>query len=66
MGFEGSPESFNRGQGKFCGVDQGHPEKTVVNPVELRRVDDANKISTMTAGIERDIQSLVLKTLHEW
>ena len=72
MGFEGSAESFDRGQGKFCDVDQVDLEKTVVHqktvvhPVELRRVHDANEISTMKTGAERHRRSLVLKTLREW
>jgi hypothetical protein len=69
MDFEGSAESgemINRGQGKFWDVDQAQPERTVVKPVELRRILDKDEVSTMSTGNERAVQSLIKKTLREW
>jgi hypothetical protein len=65
MKFEGSAESFHRGYGRFFDVEQDHPDKTVVQPVQLRRLDDANEISMMKTDT-KDPRSLVLKTLREW
>ena len=69
MDFEGSDEPselINRGQGKFWDVDQAQPERTVVKSVELRRIVDKNEVSTMSTGKEKDVRSLVEKTLREW
>jgi predicted nucleotide-binding protein with TIR-like domain len=57
---------INCGGGRFWSVDEGHPERTVVKPVQLRRVVDQSAISTMTSGNEKDIRSLIKRTLLEW
>jgi hypothetical protein len=69
MEFEGSSEpgeTIIRGQGKYWDVDEAHPERTVIKPVELRRIVDKTEVSTMTEGKEKDVRSLVVKTLREW
>lgn len=66
MEFKGPSKSFNQGDGSFFDVDRDSPEKTIVYPVVLRRIDDANEIVTMDTGTDSDKQSLVLKKLREW
>ena len=67
--FEGSAESsevIDRGGGRFWDVDQAQPEKTVVKPVDLRRVLEKNDVSTMNFGNEKEIRALIKKTLRKW
>jgi len=69
MEFEGSAtgsETINRGQGKYWDVDEAHPERTVIKPVELRRILDKTQVSTMAEGKETERRPLVVKTLDEW
>jgi hypothetical protein len=69
MEFEGSAEAretITRGQGKYWDVDEAHPERTVIKPVELRRIVDKTEVSTMTEGKEKDLRSLVMETLRQW
>lgn len=56
----------NRGVGKFWNVDEAHPENTVVQPVQLRRVQDDSDISTMTSGNEKALRSLIKRILLGW
>jgi len=56
----------NCGEGKFWNVDEAHPENTVVQPVQLRRVQDDSAISLMTSGKEKAIWSLIKRILLEW
>jgi hypothetical protein len=67
--FEGSAKPgapLMRGHGKFWDVDEARPEKTSVRSVDLRRIVDANVIATITDGKEKDVRSLIIKTLDEW
>ena len=69
MEFEGSAEAretITRGQCKYWDVDEAHPEKTVIKTAELRRLLDKTEVSTMTEGKEKDVQSLVMRTLRDW
>jgi len=69
MDFEGSDEPgevINRGNGKFWDIDQAQPERTVVRPVELRRIVDKNDLSIMNTGNEKNVRSLIEKTIREW
>ena len=63
MSFKGSAE-LSWGGGKFYDVDQA--ESTVLKPVELRRISDANEIKTMLDGTPTDRESLVAKTIDAW
>ena len=63
MSFKGSAE-LSWGGGKFYDVDQA--ESTVLKPVELRRISDANEIKTMLDGTTTDRKSLVSKTIDAW
>jgi hypothetical protein len=38
----------------------------VVKSVELRRIVDKDEVSTMSTGKEKNVRSLVEKTLREW
>lgn len=60
----GSP--YLRGKGKFWSVDEANPERTIPKPMQLRRVTDAEVVSTMTTGNEKDIRAQVRKTLDRW
>ncbi|MDC8447990.1 MAG: nucleotide-binding protein [Nitrospira sp.] len=55
-----------RGGGKFWDINEAHPEKTIVKPMQLRRIQEDGIISTMTKGDEEAVRSLVRKTLLEW
>jgi hypothetical protein len=57
---------ITNGGGRFWNVDEFHPERTIVKPIQLRRVADPKAISTMTRGSEKAKQALVRKTLDEW
>ena len=59
-------ETITRGHGKFWAVDEVHPEKTEIIPIELRRLDDTSEVSILTEGKEQDLRLLVMKTLREW
>lgn len=56
----------NRGGGKFWNVDESHPEKTIVKPIRLRRVQDQKDVATMTDGSEKAVRALIKKTILEW
>jgi hypothetical protein len=64
LGETGVP--ITAGQGKYWDVDEAHPEKTVVNPMKLRRIVDGRNIATMTSGKEKDIQQVVVRALRDW
>jgi hypothetical protein len=69
MEFEGSAEprdTITRGHGKYWDVDEAHPERTVIKPVQLRRILDKTEKSTITEGSEKDIKAWVMRTLDEW
>lgn len=55
-----------RGQGRFWDVDEAHPERTVVKTTQLRRLRDKSDILAMTGGKEKDIRSVVARTLRDW
>lgn len=55
-----------RGSGRFWDMDESHPEQTKVKPSELRRLTDPRAIATMSEGTEKEVRSLVRKTLLEW
>jgi Predicted nucleotide-binding protein containing TIR-like domain len=55
-----------RGSGRFWDLDESHPEQTKVKPSELRRLTDPGAIVTMSEGSEKEVRSLVRKTLLEW
>jgi hypothetical protein len=59
-------ESIKQGFGSFWEVDEYHPEKTRIKPVEFKRIFDENVISTMTSGRKKEVESLVIKTITEW
>lgn len=54
------------GHGRFWKVDERHLEKTIITPIQLRRITDKIAISTMTSGSEKDVRMLVLRTLVDW
>jgi hypothetical protein len=67
--FEGSAKTgapLMRGHGQFWDVDEARPEKTNVRSVDLRRIVDSNVVATITDGKEKDVRSLIIKTLDEW
>ena len=69
MEFEGSAEPGDmiiRGHGKYWDVDEAHPEKTEIKPVQLRRILDKTEKSIMTTGSEKDIKAWVMRKLGEW
>jgi hypothetical protein len=69
MEFEGSAETsetITRGHGKYWDVDEAHPERTIIKPIQLRRIVDRTVVSTITEGKETQLRSLVMKTLAEW
>lgn len=69
MEFEVSREASEpiiRGQGRFWDVDETHPERTVVKAVQLRRVGDKSDILAMTSGKDKDIRSVIVRTLRDW
>ena len=55
-----------RGEGKFWDVDEFHPEKTLIKPMQIKRISDEEVIDVMTLGDEKEIKLLVKKTLAEW
>lgn len=55
-----------RGTGRFWNVDEAHPEKTVVKPIRLHRVENDGAVAVMTGGSEKAVRSLVRQTLHRW
>lgn len=55
-----------RGGGKFWDINEAYPEKTIVKPMQLRRIRESDILSTMTRENERTVSSLVRKTLLEW
>jgi hypothetical protein len=55
-----------RGEGKFWDVDEFHPEKTLIKPMQIKRIPDEEDIAVMTGGNEKEIKGLVKKTLAEW
>jgi hypothetical protein len=55
-----------RGKGKFWSVDEACPERTIPKPMQFRRVTDPATIATMTTGSEKEIRTLVKKTLDRW
>ena len=57
---------ITRGLGRFWKVDEAHPDKTIIKPIQLRRVTEGNVVSTMTSGKANDIRTLVVQTLAEW
>jgi hypothetical protein len=59
-------EPLMRGKDKFWDVDEAHPEKTSVKPVDLRRIVEKNVVTTITDGKEKDVRSLIIKTIDEW
>ncbi len=59
-------EIIDRGEGKFWDVDQEHPERTAIRQVALHRVVDKNEMLAMSRGNEKEVRSLVIKTLDEW
>ena len=64
MNFRRSAEIIDRGEGIFWDIDQAHPERTAIRGVALHRVVDKNEMFVMSRGNEKDVQSLVIKTLH--
>ena len=55
-----------RGEGKFWDVDEFHPEKTLIKPMQIKRVTNEEDIAVMTGGKDKEIELLVKKTLVEW
>jgi len=66
MIFRRSADIFDRGEGTFWDIDQVHPERTAIRPVELHRILDKDEMTKMRTGNEKEVQSLVMKTLREW
>ena len=58
--------TISRGEGKFWNIDEAHPERTIVKPVQLRRVVAKDAVETMMAGTEKEVRTLVKKTLRQW
>jgi Predicted nucleotide-binding protein containing TIR-like domain len=61
-----SGETISRGSGRFWNVDETHPERTIIKPIQIRRILDAGALETIAAGNEKAIGSLIQKTLSEW
>ena len=57
---------FIRGVGKFWDLDESHPEKTIIKPIQIHRIEDENIVSTMQEGNEKEIKLILKKTLNEW
>jgi hypothetical protein len=69
MDFEGGGDAdalITRGRGRFWKVDEAHPGKTIVTPIQLRRITEKTAVSTMTSGTEKDVRMLIIHTLAEW
>jgi len=67
--FEGPTDPgvpIGRGHGKFWDINESHPEKTIVKPVELRRILDESDVAAMIAGSEKDRSAIVVKALNSW
>jgi hypothetical protein len=57
---------ITRGRGRFWDVNEAYLDKTIIKPIQLRRVTERQVISTMTTGKANDIRTLVVQTLAEW
>jgi hypothetical protein len=57
---------FMRGGGKFWDVDEAHPEKTTIDPIQIHRIEDENIILTMQEGNNNERSIILKKTLDEW
>lgn len=55
-----------RGKGKFWDINEAHPEKTIIKPIELHRIRNKNTVGIINHGKEKEIQLIVKKTLEEW
>jgi hypothetical protein len=67
--FEGPPtgsEPLTRGHGKFWDVDEAHPRKTTVKPIELRRITDSSVMPIFLEGKQKEVCAVVKKMLDEW
>lgn len=67
--FEGaavSGKGVTRGAGKFWDIDEAHPDRTVVKPLELHRLSGKGDFETMSTGREQDVRALIVKTLRDW
>jgi hypothetical protein len=57
---------ITRGRGKFWKVDEAHPDKTIITPIQVRRVTEETALDTIESGTEKDLQMLITHTLSEW
>ncbi len=62
----GTVGTITRGDGKFWDVDEFHPEKTVLKPIQLRRVLAQDQMLTMTGGTDNAVKALVTEILGSW
>jgi hypothetical protein len=66
INFKGPAEPddiLDRGDGKFSQFDEANPKRTLVKPVELRRVVDDKAVAIMNNGGNKDRQALIKKVL---
>jgi hypothetical protein len=68
MEFESVPggQPMGRGKGRFWDIDDADPGRSVVKPIELRRIADAGHVERMKAGRQKDVRALVTRTLEDW
>ena len=59
-------DAVSRGSGTFWEVDEFHPEKTVLKPIELRRVAVQEQVQVMTQGTGSARQALATQILENW
>jgi hypothetical protein len=62
----GPDKPFVRGSGKFWDVDESHPERTVIKPIRVRRIEDEDMISLIREGNPKKISTMLQKVLKEW
>jgi hypothetical protein len=57
---------LGNGDGRFWNVDEGHPERTIIKPMELRRIMDPKTVAIMTDGSKEQKRALVIEVLGNW
>jgi hypothetical protein len=62
----GAGDAVTRGSGTFWDVDEFHPEKTVLKPIELRRVANPEQVRVMTQGTGIARKALATQILENW
>lgn len=69
MGFAPLMETstqHDRGNGDFWDVDEAEPEKTIVKPVDLRRISNVDDTKCMIRGTAEEKSRIVLQTMKAW